>query len=178
MNTIPPQMTSPKLSKAGVRVKHRLRHWIITKAVSIGVFVRSARSSASSYFHHTLLDMAPVDSGPSLSVPASIYRLHRLSHNVQRASASMSYDKRLSGLCGLTYADITIALEAGYNTQRWTRRHVRRISADLGSEPLAELTKYANRYLFCNYQVVVPAFNTDTLLGYLEVSHWGRYRTL
>lgn len=81
-------------------------------------------------------------------------------------SRNMSFKKELAGFCGLTRADITAALDKICQDEGMTEGEIRGEVA----KHLTELTKYANGYHFCDYGQVEPVFNTNTCLGYLEVS--------
>ena len=73
-------------------------------------------------------------------------------------AVNMSFEEELSGLCGLSRADITAALKKICKTEADISRHVEILS------------KYANGYHFCHDRKTEPVFNTDTSLEYLQVS--------
>lgn len=82
-------------------------------------------------------------------------------------SMNVSFLEKFSGVCGLTQADIRAALEVVCKDKEMAEEQ-----AQIKVEKcLAELTKYAKGFQFCNYREVEPMFNTNTCLGYLEVSH-------
>ena len=81
-------------------------------------------------------------------------------------SMNVSFRETFAGFCGLTQADIRAALEAIYRNKGMPEPGAR----EKVEKCLAELIKYANGFHFCDYEAVDPVFNTNTCLGYLEVS--------
>ena len=79
---------------------------------------------------------------------------------------NVSFDKEFSGFCSLTQADIKAALEVMCRNKGMPEPEAR----EMVEKCLAELIKYANGFHFCDYEGVDPVFNTNTCLGYLEVS--------
>jgi len=91
-----------------------------------------------------------------LSLTSLLY--HELTIQVDSTFLSMSFDKELAGLCGLTQADVAAALEK-----------ICTVEADIASH-LKTLSMYTNAYHFCYDQKTEPVFNTDTSLEHLHVS--------
>ena len=81
-------------------------------------------------------------------------------------SMNVSFRETFAGFCGLTQADIRAALEAIYRNKGMPEPGAR----EKVEKCLAELTKYANGFHFCRAYRVEPVFNTNTCLGYLDVS--------
>lgn len=73
-------------------------------------------------------------------------------------AVNMSFKREVAGLCGLTRADVQVALEKICPSKVDVASHLER------------LTEYANGYHFCRYSKTEPVFNTDTSLEYLHVS--------
>ena len=81
-------------------------------------------------------------------------------------SMNVSFQERFAGFCGLTQADIRALLEVIFRNKGMAEREAR----EKVEKCLAELIKYANGFHFCRNRRVEPVFNTNTCLGYLEVS--------
>ncbi|KAF8541779.1 hypothetical protein BDD12DRAFT_828009 [Trichophaea hybrida] len=79
--------------------------------------------------------------------------------NIER---NVSFDRRLSGLCGLTREDLQAALrllpaeKVTKNNDEVTETHIK------------HLTTLANGYNFCSYKTVDTVLNTDTCLQYFQ----------
>src|SRR5688500_16143776 len=73
-------------------------------------------------------------------------------------SVNISFEEEVAGLCDLNQADIEDALGRICHSEADVKEH------------LAELTRYANGYRFCQHRKVEPVFNTNTSLEYLQAS--------
>src|SRR5438045_2064448 len=71
---------------------------------------------------------------------------------------NISFSKRVSGLCGLTHADIEASLKkvCGSDHEAYQKH-------------LSVMTKYFNGYYFCEQEGVETVYNTETCLSYLQV---------
>ncbi len=71
-------------------------------------------------------------------------------------SRNLSFHRDLSGLCGLTYADLKDALKGIYEDPKDNDNF------------LSEMTKSFNGFHFCKDQRVGTVYNTETCLAYLQ----------
>jgi hypothetical protein len=71
---------------------------------------------------------------------------------------NISFDPRISTICGLTRSDVLGALRVVCNNEEEVQKHLR------------ELAHHAKGYHFCEGRSVEPVFNTQTALSYLQVS--------
>jgi Predicted AAA-ATPase len=72
------------------------------------------------------------------------------------AARNLSFDRDLTGLCGLTYSDLEDALMGIYKDPKACNSF------------LSEMTKFFNGYHFCKDETVETVYNTETCLAYLQ----------
>jgi hypothetical protein len=73
---------------------------------------------------------------------------------------NISFNPRISTICGLTRSDVLEALRVIGNDEEEVQKYFR------------ELEYHAYGYHFCQERSVERVFNTQTALSYLEVSKW------